>query len=453
MTRIEDLLRAATRETTAEVTPQSIPPLDVATLPLPRRRPRLRLRGPFAPLLAAAAVALVVVLSLVLSSVLAVPRPPAGAPGLAGVPPYYVALTATGTPAGNHPMVLTVRSTVTGTVLATVTAPHPYGTFNLVQGTADDRTFLVGAQEWHPQITGTGSTANVNNIPPPVQLYWLRFDPSAGHVTLTALPIPPFNGEYLINASVSPDGTRLAVAYEDTWLRIYSLPGGAERSWRFGNQEGYIGYNRDDWASIGWTADDRTISFLWAGGVPRTEYGVNLADVAALMKSSTLLGPSRLALPMYPVGGFDRSDGNFTCDSDPILSANGADILCGGWVVPTGFRAPVTGGFPRGAVTQGFAEFSARTGKLITILGAWRAPLPTARVKDPLLSPGGRSATVTVLNRAALPYLLWASADATTVIGTANGRGIAVGGGLSQVFPWSSRIAVPAGSSVPGAAW
>jgi hypothetical protein len=141
------------------------------------------------------------------------------------------------------------------------------------------------------------------------------------------------------------------------------------------------------------------------------------------------------------------------CDSEPILSPNGADILCGGWVMPAGFRAPITGGFPKGRVTQGFAEFSAKTGKLIAILGAWRAPLPTVRVKDLLASPAGRSATVTVVNQTALPYLLWASADGTTVIGTANGRGIAVHDGRSQVIPWSSRIGVPAGSNVPGAAW
>jgi predicted ATPase len=49
--------------------------------------------------------------------------------------------------------------------------------------------------------------------------------------------------------------------------------------------------------------------------------------------------------------------------------------------------------------------------------------------------------------------LLRASADAATMIGTANGRGIAAHDGLSQTIPWSSRIAVPAGPNVPGAVW
>ena len=100
-------------------------------------------------------------------------------------------------------------------------------------------------------------------------------------------------------------------------------------------------------------------------------------------------------------------------------------------------------------MTQGFAEFSAATGKLITILGAWRAPLPTTQV-SPLLGGAGK---VTVLNQAALPYLLWASPDGTTVIGTANGRGIVADAGRAQSIPWSARITVPGGSAVPGAAW
>jgi hypothetical protein len=140
--------------------------------------------------------------------------------------------------------------------------------------------------------------------------------------------------------------------------------------------------------------------------------------------------------------------GNFSCDSEPVLSGNGKYILCGGHVVPAGLKAAaeygftdVTGGaFPKGPVTQGFAEFSATTGKLITILGAWRAPLPH-------IGPS-------VIAGAKLPCVLWASPDASTVIGTANGQGIVIHGGRAQQIPWSSRITPPPASSfVPGAAW
>jgi hypothetical protein len=102
--------------------------------------------------------------------------------------------------------------------------------------------------------------------------------------------------------------------------------------------------------------------------------GVHVASIAALMRSSSLPADSRVALPMSAGSGMSESDG-FSCDSDPILSANGKYILCGGWLVPKGFKpgsksALFLDAYPQGPVTQGFAEFSATTGRLITVLGA-----------------------------------------------------------------------------------
>lgn len=440
MTRIEDLLRAATRETAAEVRPESIPPLDPATLPVPRRS-LLRFGGPLSPLLAAAAVVLVVAASVTLSTVLHASQPPASSSDtdIAGVPPYYVALTSTGTPAANHPVDLTVRSTLTGKVLTTVAAPRPYGTFNLVDGTADDRTFLVGAQVWHPSHFGTP-----DNIPEPVRLFWLRYDPSTGQARFTALPIPQFNGLELQTASVSPDGTRLAVGYQDmngnTSIRTYTLPGGAQRIWSpTPAQEGNIGLDRDNPATIAWAANDRTISFVWG---PPTEGGVHLLDTG-VKGTNDLLSASRFVLPLTGTGS---GSSNFLCDSDPFLSANGAYVLCGGYTVPKGTVPPA---IPKGPVTRGFGEFSATTGRLITILGAHYGPLPTIRVKAPF--PGLQ--TQTGINGSALPYLLWASSDARILIGEVNGRGVVVRDGHEQTIPWSSRIAVPEGSNIPAAAW
>ena len=200
---------------------------------------------------------LVVVLSLVLSSVFAVPRPAPAGPGLVipGVPAYYVALTATPSPpsAVVDRLGLTVRSTVTGKVLATITLPRPYGQFMLVDGTADDRTFLVGAQVWHTHWAGAGA-----QIPEPVRLFLLHFDPSTDRATLSALPLPQFNGLNLQTAPISPDGTRIAVAYQDgpkaTWLRVYTRSGNTVRTWTPTlAQEGSscIGLGQDNPASVG----------------------------------------------------------------------------------------------------------------------------------------------------------------------------------------------------------
>ena len=73
------------------------------------------------------------------------------------------------------------------------------------------------------------------------------------------------------------------------------------------------------------------------------------------------------------------------CSSDPFLSANGAYVLCGGYVDPARKAHPgYYPNLPSTPVTQGIGEFAAKTGKLITILGASRAPVLT-----PVTEPGG----------------------------------------------------------------
>jgi len=449
MSQMEDLLRAATRETAAEVTPESIPPLDVATLPLPRRRPPWRFSGPFAPLLAAAAVVLVVVLSLVLSSVLAVSRPPSRpAPGIAGAPPYYVALTTASPEAQNalseQPAQLTVRSTVTGTVLARVSAPRPYGQFVLVDGTADDRTFLVGAQVWHTNNAGAGQ-----QLGEPVRLFLLHFDPSTGQATLSSLPLPQFNGLYLETASISPDGTRIAVGYQSghyaTQIQVYTLPGGAERTWSAAltlasdaSGPNAIGLSRDNPASIAWAANDRTISFVWSGATDSTDSGAHLFDTGA-PPGRNLLSASRFVVSASQYsGGVPAGNSHFICDTDPFLSANGAYVLCGGYTDPTRTTHGYYPDFPAGSVTQGVGEFSATTGNLITILGAFSGPVT---------KPAAGAVAVVV------PYLLWASPDAKTLIVEDDGHVYVVGDGHKQAIPWSADISTALSANLPGAAW
>lgn len=446
MTQIENLLRAATHDAAAEVTAESIQRFDDARLPVPRRR----LPGfarPLTPLLAAAAVVLVVVLSLVLSSVFAVPRPaPAGpGPAIPGVPAYYATLTTAGPASGigQYPAELTIRSTVTGKVLATVAAPRPYGQFLLVDGTADDRTFLVGAQVWNTRVAGASA-----QIPEPVRLFLLHFDPSTGRAALSALPLPQFNGLNLQTASISPDGTRIAVAYQDgpkaTWLHVYTLTGGAERTWTpTPAQEGPsdIGLGRDNPASIAWAANDRTLSFVWNG---RSSVGVHLFDTGT-RPGDDLVSASRFVLAASPyLGGVPANRSDFVCASDPFLSANGAYVLCGGYVDPARKAHPgYYPIFPTTPVTQGIGEFAASTGKLITILGATRAPMLT-----PATEPGGFHVT-----EITEPLLLWASPDARVLIGEAGGHAFVVRNGHRQPIPWSANIAAALGSSAPGAAW
>jgi hypothetical protein len=432
MTPLEDRLRDAARQTGEEVTPDSIAAFDPATMPSPRRaRARRGARSwrVAGPLLTAAAIALVAVVTVTLSgngpSHQPMPSPPATE--LSGVPAYYVALTATGAPA-DSPADLTVRSTFTGQVLKTVKAPSPFGNFSLVEGTASDQTFLVGLQVWDPVKARRSGVAD--DSAQPVKLYLLHFDPSTGRATLDALPIPQLSAQELGTASISPDATRIAVDNAaGTSISVYTLPSGAERTLSLTSAQrasgGSIGWNPYDPVMIAWADDDRTISFPWIGG--QSGFGVHILDTS-IAGAGTLLTDSRYALPMNGPQA-STSSGRFTCDSSaPFLSANGAYILCGGYVVPQGSVSPLK----TGTVTEGFAVFSAATGKLITILDSQRAPL---------YGPAGGGYTV--------PYLMWSNSDGTVLIGTVGGKTVVIDNGQVRTIPWSSDIAVDVGAGFP----
>jgi hypothetical protein len=85
-------------------------------------------------------------------------------------------------PAGG---VTVVRVTATGAALATITVPRPYGTFIGVTAAADNRTFVLAAQELARLPLRT---------PPATRFFLLRIDPAsrvpASRAQLTPLPIP-----------------------------------------------------------------------------------------------------------------------------------------------------------------------------------------------------------------------------------------------------------------------
>ena len=203
MTRMEELLRAATREGGAQVTPSAIAPLDLTEVPFDRprflrrraRRVRLARPGILVPVLAALAVVAVVAASLALPRLLSSHGGPA-TPSLevpAGVPPYYAALAPTGTsatssPRGSiisYPQNVAVLDTRTGKRLATVKPPPGLGTFTFVAGGAvDDRTWVVGASIWKPKRNGH----IVYNSIEPITFFLLTFEPQYQVIRLRKLP-------------------------------------------------------------------------------------------------------------------------------------------------------------------------------------------------------------------------------------------------------------------------
>lgn len=436
MMPIEELLRSATREAAAEITPESIQPLEVAALRGPRAVRRLAAPRLMVPLAAAAAVVVVAGLSLALNRVLAGPQAAVekkasgsaatsvatpAAPAVTPVPTIYAALTGVTYPWYDHPLDLTVRNTDTGAVLATVRPPAPYGTFALVAHGSPAGTFLVGVQRWQPV---SNSHYADNNDAAPITLLLLHFDQATRQVSFTSLPSPVLPGleagaPVLEGASLSPDGTKLAVATGNAVppgptsleLSVYSLQGGAVRAWSLHGTA--AARSQDSVAALSWLADGNTLAFNMTGLdlAGRTVNQVRKLDVTE--PGGDILGASQLV--------FSQDARTFFCQDSLVLSPDGTTVACAGQVSKQPGQQPGT--------VYGFAEFSVATGRQTGIL---------ARTAE-----GDVASSV--------PRLYWWDGH-DTLIGTLNGPVFILRGGTEQAIPWSSRISGPQGGT-PQAAW
>lgn len=268
---------AAMRELASIVT--DAPPLRLA----PHRGTdpsRRRVRRPWAawitPLAAAAAV---IMLAITLVAVRSNPNGPVvpatkPTPASDSVPAYYAELVQEPGNAEN-PDQIQVRNTLTGKLVAAVN-PATGATFAGITGAADDRTFVVDTQPG--AIQGPNSDPSKQSVRPRTW-YLLRLSPgSARPASLTRLRIPPTPaGSAVMGISLSPDGTKLAAAFQTPgWgisptgsmtLRVYSLRSGAVlRSWTapYGKDR-YLfppaTGPSDDNLSLAWTGDGTALAF------------------------------------------------------------------------------------------------------------------------------------------------------------------------------------------------
>ncbi len=435
MTRTEDLLRAATKRAAAEIHPDSITPFDPATLAAPRRRDGSyrAARGPrhhsklAGPLAAAGAVTAVIglLVALHLGLGVAVASNSAG-PGSSGnassaspgtVPVYYAALTGITQPWVEHPFDITIRSTMTGSVLATVAPPSGYGTFGMVAPGQNDDEFVVGAQPWQP-VSNSHYTSN--NDSAPVTLLMLHFDPATHAVSFGPLPGPKVSLSDLDGVALSPDGTRLAVATEGSSgeldLDVYSLAGGGVRTWSLSAAEasgGFFGANGGGGMdTLSWRPDGQTLAFDWAG--PNGSVSeVRLLDTS--QPGGSLLADSRAIFSISPV----PVGGHFLCVDVLIPSPDGTTLTCAGQLWPT---------LTVDTTTYGFGQYSAATGRFITII-------------DP---------TVDRSHWGVRQEVFWT--DGSSLIGTLDGPVFVLQGGRVHDIPWSSNIS-PAAGGINDAAW
>lgn len=367
MTPLENKLRTALRETADEI-PAQAPPLRLRSRPGAARTRRRWLTWA-APLASAAVVVALVAGSLALTG--GVPRPrPSAEPtaGLAAVPPYYVAIvTSKGQPdeyASSGP-VAEVRATATGAVLARIVAPRPYADFTGVTAAADDRTFVLSAQEKFQPPASTQQT--IKQYPfgytPPARFFLLRINPASpdqqGRVSLRALPesfIPAT--DTLHDMALSPDGTSLAGdiggVLDNTQLYVFNLATGTRRPWSIktcshcGTAGGGLGFGGVNVDALSWTADGRHIAFVVPGAV-------RLLDIDA--PGSNLLTDSKVVL-LWPGG---NNDGGPDWRGAIITPDGRTVVIIEELVAPRPNGSGVN-------VREQLATYSAATGHLVRIL-------------------------------------------------------------------------------------
>lgn len=331
MNSIQDRIAAATRAAADTVKPDSVPPL---RLPAARRartgpgRVWARWLAPAAAAIAVVAVvAVVVVVSRHAHRVAPITNSPVAPFVTSGqVPPYFVALAATGT-ANQSPAIAEVHATADGRTLATVRPSVLGGTITAVTGAADDRTFVLAEQPW---------TKRSIQQRQPCTFYLLRLSPAGQVSSLTELRIGVQGNATMRGLALSPDGRRLAVATQPAGaavvpsITVYTVSDGEAHTWTAPQPGATIGVEPADARALSWTADGHTLAFdLIANG---TTMAVRLLDVSA--GGTDLLAASRQVVTWNLPGGLTQpvlpgatGTGAFKPVGDPVITPDGSAVV------------------------------------------------------------------------------------------------------------------------------
>ena len=255
------------------------------------------------------------------SAMIAAGTPAAGDPAASA--PFYLE-SATATPA------VRVINGFTGQAKGTIAAPPGAGSFPWVGRTEwypcgaapDDRTFLLCGtrQYWEVRLAGDGKPQPLSapaNIPPLARNNGTNGDPEF---------------------AVSPD-RRLAAVATPTGITVVSLVTGATRSWTIPSADGYA-------SSLSW-AGDRYVAFqFWLRPRDKGAGGVRVLDTGS--PAAAALPASRLV-----ISNERKLAGGITGVFNPVITPDGSKIVAAAW---TGFQ-----------IVE-LAEFSARTGQLLSVL-------------------------------------------------------------------------------------
>lgn len=266
---------------------------------------------------------------------------------------------------------LKVRSTASGKLLATVSPPRPYNDFRLLTADANGRTFVLGAmRDWKRNAGPSPRLAQRNDRTPMVFL--MARVTSGGHVQVSRLSLPErLTPGQAPSIALSPDGTRLAVAFEASGptatMQVITLSTGRARRWTAPGAA---------WTPLlngagAWSADGRTLAFqqrvappaqsLRAYPAPGT-IPLRLLDTA---RPGTSLTAGQLVLLRSPAGQ--------SAPVAPVLTPDGSAVICS--VISLQAKPAVS------HWTGELAAYSAHTGALLRTAAAWvwRWPSPPGR--------------------------------------------------------------------------
>ena len=382
MNALENRLGAELRAESELIRLEDLPPL---SLPGPKHRRavwssvRGRRRWPtwLTPLAAAASVLAVVAGTLTATRVIssAPPRQPVTETPYSHLPPYYavtvsgnvVSYTSGGTRYASSVLgrSIRIRATATGKLVATVSPPAPYNDFAVLTGTPDGHTFVFGAERYWGFRGATNPLTGGLDSAAPLRFVLLRITPD-GHARWSALSLPltVLPGQQP-SIALSPDGTRLAVAYggggQAAIVRVITLATGQVWQWQWPHAA---------WTPLiqgqgAWTADGRTLVLQqWsvirgatakppAKSTPIDTTPVWLVDTAA---PSGLATPGALLTLRAPAG--------LSGPSAPFITPDGGELVA---TTGTGDRSLLRGGTSTGE----FAVYSTRSGALIRTLAPW----------------------------------------------------------------------------------
>ena len=339
-----------------------------------------------------------------------------------------------------NPDHLLVRATITGAVVATVSAPRG-AVINGVYGNGDGTVFAVSTR---PNLPSPGGEQD-----------WslLRLGPgSAATPQLTQVPITLI-GPNPTAVALSPDGREIAMAFtyrtvpqEPQPVRLYSTATGAVlRTWTVASgiiaaadpmANGDLGQEAAGIA-MRWTADSRGLAYAFHPATTPGKDGYGYARNAAIWlldttaPGSDLMANSRLLSGQDP--GYNPGNGaSLQClpDDGWSLSADGQGVTCASeWDAPS--KPAMSCAHPPATALGFWRQFSlpdGRGGGMAMIYGACVASAP---------------ATV---------QLAWASPDGTTVLGILDYPGHSLFGLFSK-GTFHALPAPPAGVPLASTAW